>query len=482
MLSLQKMTLGLMVSILAIPASYASTVALQQKQGLPAAAAPADTSRAHGAVTDTTISNATFPTKVVYDKTDLEIKFGARVKVDFNEDFNGKQAGTTYGLDPASMPLYKMDYDAMRHHNFNTSLTASRISAEIKHQYGSYENYGYLEFDFNGGLSSGTRTSNSYGPRIRHGYVEISDQDKSNDFLIGQTWTHFADPDVNAWSTNNIWPTFRTAQARYTRKVAEGVTLGVSLERPNTQTFQATNPGGTSTNPNIIATSYVDNESGVFNKSSMPDLTMKLKYHQGGNLFSLRGVVRRLEAKIPAGQTTGAPASFNGKQMGWGLGASAMIKIAKPLTFLFQVQGGKGIGKYIDDLSNANAFDSYLQFRTIPTTGVQATAPTSFLALKAINFIGGFTINWNEKWETNIGGAYTKISVPKGIALTNAGVTSGTAQINTKLVRGHVNLVYNIFPKTFIVGEVQRYHRHAGSPVAYKGKDTRLTMSFIRNF
>jgi hypothetical protein len=417
---------------------------------------------------------------VVYDKYDLAVRLGARVKADLYYDLNGKQPGTTYGLDPAAIPLERWDCDAMRHHHFNASLTASRISLDAKYQYGSYETYGYLETDFNGGLASGTRTSNNYTPRIRHAYGEISDAHKVNNWLIGQTWTNFATVDVNPWSANNVWPSFRTAQVRYTRQFAPNYTLGVSIERPNTQTYYYTQTAS-STVP-----AYVDNDtSGSFNKSALPDLTFNAKYQKATTLFSMRGVLRRLDVKTIGGGIPGSNSArdnFFSKKTGWGLGASAMFKIAKPLTAMFQVQGGDGIGRYIDDLANQNPFDSYFQYPSSATSSVNSL----FQTVKAINFIAGFTIHWRENLETNIGAAYTKITLPKNIALRNlpqaSTSASNTPQINTKLQRYHVNIVYTIFPKTFTVFEVEQYYRSAGYPTSYKGKDTRFIVSFIRNF
>jgi hypothetical protein len=433
-----------------------------------------------------TVAPTIVPTKVVYDKYDLEIRVGGRAKADFNYDVNGKQAGSTYGLDPASMPLNRWDYDAMRHHNFNASLTASRISLDVKHQYGCIESYGYLETDFNGGISSGVRTTNNYLPRIRHAYGELSDTGKVNSWLVDQTWTNFATPDVNPFSANNTWPSFRTAQVRYTRKFAHDFSFSLAAERPNTQTYYYSRTAAGALGP--LAGSVDNDTSGGFNKSAMPDFTFNAKYQKETTLLALRGVVRRLEVKTIQSGTGGlgqssARDNFFSKKTGWGLGASAMFRIAPPVAVMFQVQGGDGIGRYIDYLGNGGAFDSYFQY---PSNLGASPVQSRFETVKAINFIGGFTINWRDNLETNIGAAYTKVSLPKNIALTNiaaaATAATNTPLINTRLQRYHANLVYTIVPKTFAAFEVEQYYRNAGFPVTYKAKDTQLVFSFIRNF
>jgi hypothetical protein len=221
-----------------------------------------------------------------------------------------------FGLDTAVIPLKGWDYDALRQNNFNASLTASRISLDAQHRYGNYNSYAYFELDFAGAthahalnnpsnatsaMISGVRTTNSYTPRIRHAYGEITDNNKENTWLVGQTWTNFATPEVNAWSTNNLWPSFRTAQIRFTRKIVSNFTASIALEKPNTQTYYFTSPSMgsvTGTIANNIASNYVDNDStAAFNKSSLPDLTFQGKYQNGLTQFALRAVLRRLEIK-----------------------------------------------------------------------------------------------------------------------------------------------------------------------------------------
>lgn len=433
---------------------------------------------------------ATVPTMVYYDtsyviyknaESSTELKFGARVKADFYYDVDGKQPGPTYGLDPAAIPLHGWDSDAKRRGNFNISLTPSRISFEGKQKCGCVNALGYIELDFNGGLSSGVRTSNSYTPRIRHAYGDFSDLEEINNLLIGQTWTNFATPEVNPYSTDNLWPSFRVAQVRYTRKFASGITLAIAAERPNTQSYYYTQ----AVRSNV---GYYDNDTaGTFNKSSMPDFTMRLKYHQNVNYFALRGVVRRLEIKEidqygASGGQNSAFSNFQKKKVGWGLGVSAMFKIFNPLTFMAQVQGGQGIGRYIDDLSNQNPLDSYFQY---PSSVADKTR-NMFQALKAINFIAGFTINWGHDLETNIGGAYTKVKLPNKIALISIPAptvaNSNTPLINRKLQRYHVNLIYRFISKTFFILEAEQYYRKAGRLSKHTGKDTRFVFSLIRNF
>lgn len=477
MTKIHKLALSLLVGLYAMPVAYSNTA------GANKATAPAPVQEKKAA-----LAPSLNPSFVTYDKFNTEVRVGARVKADFYNDLHGKQGGSTFGLDPAAIPLNRWDYDAMRHHHFNTSLAGSRISLDVSHKFGEIQSYGYIETDFAGAVSSSTRTSNNYGIRVRNAFGEVSDANKVNSFLIGQTWSNFVIPEAYTITNNNLFPSLRQAQIRYTRKLTPEVSVGVAIERPNTQTYYYAVDGTAPGVANNVRTSYVDNDTaGGFNKSAMPDFTLNLRYQKETTLFALRGVVRRLDVKAIGTGVRGimgqgsARDNFFAKKTAWGLGATTMFRIAKPLGFMFQVQGGNGIGRYIDELGNSNPFDSYFQYPAAAGSRV----PSLFQTIKAINFLGGFTITWRDNLESNVGAAYTKISLPKNINLVNPVSSTGAnnnALINTRLQRYHANLIYTIVPKTFAVFEVEQYYRNAGYKVNYKGKDTRLMCSFIRNF
>ncbi len=421
-----------------------------------------------------------YDTPYVFYKNEMgntEVSFGARVKADFYYDVDGKQPGTTFGLDDNAIPLKNWDPDAKRKGNFNASATASRFSFGVKQKWDNVLADGYAEVDFNGGLASGVRTSTNYLPRIRHFYGKLADQDRNYEILIGQTWNNFSTPDVNSFTANNVPPAFRNVQVRGTFKIVPCLFASVSLEKPNTQYYQFTTPAATGTN------GYFDDDSG-FSKNRVPDLTAKVQYYKGTTLLAVRGVVRRQEMKVFNFRSNGSNANYHKTKTAWGLGASAMFKIFEPLAFMGQVQGGKGIGRYIDDLANQNPFDSYFQY----STGASHTPVDAFSLFKAINFIGGFTVTWCKPLETNIGGAYTRIHLPKNAAFTTSAVnltslTSSAIALPTRqLQRYFVNLVWKPVEKNFFILEAEHYRRKAGHDATFKGHDTRIVFSFIRNF
>ena len=128
--------------------------------------------------------------------------------------------------------------------------------------------------------------------------------------------------------------------------------------------------------------------------------------------------------------------------------------------------------------TTSGAFDSFLQY---PTAVAASSTQSYFAALKQVNFIGGFTINWTEKLETNVGAAHTRISLPKNIAPLPLSVNA-MPTLNKKLQRYWINMVYTIVPKSFVVFEIGYASRKAGYPISFTGKNTRFTLSYIQNF
>ncbi|WP_032113769.1 DcaP family trimeric outer membrane transporter [Candidatus Paracaedibacter symbiosus] len=393
---------------------------------------------------------------------DMYLQVGGRVKADFYYDANGRQPGSTYGLDVAALPLDGVDFNAKRTGNFNGSLTASRINVDVYKEFGRVKSHGFIELDFNGNAST---TTNSYGPRMRFAYGEVMDENERHILLIGQTWTNFANIDADPRTLNNVPPSYRTIQMRYTNRVTPAFTFAAAIERPNVQYFQNTGTSATS--------GYTDNDGSFSNsKSSLPDLTMQVKFKNKAGQLSLSGVARSLQVKAAQG-FNGALSNLNHRKFGWGVGVAGVLEAFEPVKLMGQIIGGKGTGRYIDDLCNQNALDSYFQY---PTTG-NTTLASHFEAVKAIYYNAGVMINWTKSLNSTIGGAYTKVFTPQ-----NMTATASTNTFHKTMQRYHVNLIYSLLPNNEVGIEVEHYRRKAGTPVAFNGRDTRVLVSYIYNF
>lgn len=393
---------------------------------------------------------------------DMYLRLGGRVKLDAYYDVNGRQPGSTYGLDVAALPLNGVDFNAHRRGNSNFSLTASRINVDVYKEFGKTKSHVFIEFDFNGNAST---TTNSYTPRLRFAYGEVMNETERHILLVGQSWTNFANIDAAPRTLNNVPPSYRTAQIRYTQRVTPCVSVSAAIEKPNVQYFQNTGTASTS--------GYLDNDSSNSNsKSSTPDLTMQVRFKNNAGQLSLSGVARKLQVKTVAG-ANGALDNINQSKFGWAVGIAGVLEVLAPVKLMGQIIGGKGAGRYIDDLANQNPLDSYFQYRT--TGNLDIT--NRFEDVKAMYYNAGVMVNWTKSLNSTVGGAYTKVFTP-----SNVTATSVTNTFNKSMQRYHANLIYTLLPDNEVGIEVEHYRRKAGIPVEFDGRDTRVVVSYIYNF
>jgi hypothetical protein len=191
----------------------------------------------------------------------------------------------------------------------------------------------FIEGDFAGA---------SNGFRLRHAYVQ------AGRFLAGQTWSTFSDPDADHGDIDfegvNPENVQRQAQFRYTQRVSPAVLLAASIEYPNAsltdtdgQTVRAVNQV-----PDVVV-------RGTWTPSAATRL-------QGA------AVLRNIR-----GESANRPNDIQ-KATGWGLSASGTLgKLpwAHRDVVTFQVNGGEGIARFINDLNSAEGQDGVFE----PVTG-----------------------------------------------------------------------------------------------------------------
>lgn len=392
---------------------------------------------------------------------DMYLQLGGRVKLDAFYDMNGKQFGT-YGVDVAALPLDGLDPNAQRRGNFNATLTGTRLNVDVYRMFGKTKSHVFVEFDFNGNSST---TTNSYSPRLRFAYGEVMNETERHILLVGQTWTNFGNIEAAPRTLNNVPPSHRTAQIRYTQRFTPCFSFSAALEKPNVQYFQNTGAAATS--------GYQDSDSAVSNsKSSTPDLTMQLRFKNDAGQLSLAGMARKLQVKTVRG-FNGALDNINQSKLGWAVGIAGVLEVLKPITLMGQIIGGKGTGRYTDDLGNQNPLDSYFQYRTADNLGIT----NQYEHVKAMYYNAGIRVNWTKCLNSTLGGAYTKVFTPAKMVATPA-----TRFFHKSMQRYHVNLIYTIFPNNEVGFEVEHFKRKAGIPVEFSGRDTRFVASYIYNF
>ena len=182
----------------------------------------------------------------------------------------------------------------------------------------------------------------SNGFRLRHAYFQVGR------FLAGQTWSTFSDPDADNGDIDfegvNAENVKRQAQFRYTQRVSPIVLLAASIEYPYSSLTDA-------------------NGSVVQGVNQVPDLIARgtwtpsegMRLQGAAVLRSIRG-----ESEARPNETQHAT--------GWGLSASGTLSAlswAPADEINFQVNGGEGIARFINDLDSAGGQDGAFE----PATG-----------------------------------------------------------------------------------------------------------------
>jgi len=293
------------------------------------------------------VSAGDFPGSIRIPGSDAAIKFGARVRtaVVLTLDPLGTDDRFLTSSIPVGVP--QSAGDARR---TNISARASRLNIEFRTPGGAQEVRAYFEGDFAG---AGDQF------RLRHAYAQY------RGFIVGQTWSTFSDPyveiedlDFEGVSSENV---IRQPQLRYWWTKGKN-RVAVALETP-----QVSVTGGTGVNlvPDLIAREFFQSS-------------------KGGHV-QVAGVLRQIRAQTTTGQVSTT----------WGAGGSVsgvVIVPVKKLTdrVLYQVNAGKGIARYINDL-NPNDLST--------TSGLDAVFDTTSGELRALPVLGwyvGYEHSWKE--------------------------------------------------------------------------------------
>jgi hypothetical protein len=290
------------------------------------------------------VSAGDFPGSIRIPGSDAAIKFGARVRtaVVFTLD----PLGTDDRFLTNSIPVGVSSSGEAR--RTNVSARASRLNMEFRTPGGKEEVRAFFEGDFAGA------EGNVNAFRLRHAYAQY------RGFIVGQTWSTFSDPwveledlDFEGVSSENV---IRQPQLRYWW--TEGKKrIALALENP---AVSITGASGVNLFPDIIGRVFL--EQGV------------------GAHLQIAGVVRQIR-----GQTTTGDVRTE-----WGAGGSVSGVVIVKTTklndrILFQVNGGSGVARYINDLQSAGGMD-----------GVFDTTTTELKTLPVLGWYAGYQHRWKE--------------------------------------------------------------------------------------
>jgi hypothetical protein len=250
--------------------------------------------------------------------TDAALRIDGFVKTSIVNSFDPLETTDRFivGSIPTSKDTNNIEEEA--------AITAnqSRFSFDLREPTQNGVLRAFIEGDFDGGSNGGQY-------RLRHSFGQW------DRVLAGQTWSAFVDtsatPEEIDFEGLNGRVNVRQAQVRFFPEFFERYELAISAEDPNPQ---VANGQGVTRFPDIVATGKVN---------WGPKLHMKVG-----------GLYRQVRA-----DSLSAPGKTE-KKTGWGLTLSGRRDVDwfDPRdSILFQINAGKGIGRYINDLSSTGDFD-----------------------------------------------------------------------------------------------------------------------------
>ncbi len=266
--------------------------------------------------------------------TNTLMRIGGYAKTDFIYDL--KPAGNVDSFIPATIPIPA----PTSINNSTISVRATRFNLDFLVPTKSGDSYRFFfEMDFFG--------TNATTPNLRHAYGQ------AKNFLVGQTFSNFMDPDAGAdtldYQGPNAMVSIRNPQFRYTWLVAEKTTFSISAEKPTSDVF------------------FTTPEFNAEPNSPSPDGTLRLRREWEGGHAQLSALFRSVAAFLPDGRHEAV--------FGWGFNFAGAERFWGNNTVVYQVAYGNGIERYINDTSGLgiDAAVSSLQSPHIQALPVVAT-------------------------------------------------------------------------------------------------------------
>jgi hypothetical protein len=289
--------------------------------------------------------------------TQTILKIGGYFDTDFITDL--KPAGVTDAFIPSSIPI-----TAVGVNNANVSIRPTRLSLDFRipsTQIGEVRFY--VESDLFG--------TNETTPRLRHAYAQ------ARNFLIGQTFTNFMDPDGFPDTLDFQGPNgavnARNPQFRYGFALSPSTTFYVSVEKPSSdvafKTVQFT------AQPN----------------APYPDGALRLRQEFQRGHFQIAGIFRSIAAFLPDGRTDSV--------FGWGLNVSAGVRTFGMDNLILAAAAGHGISRYIQDTSGLGI-----------DAEVESVTNSKLEATPAAGVVGSYQHYWMKKLRSSAFYSYAAVN------------------------------------------------------------------------
>jgi hypothetical protein len=238
------------------------------------------------------------------------LKIGGYFKTDFIRDL--RPAGDPERFIPSSIPIPTSGGET----NSTVSVRPTRLNLDFLIP---IEDVGSVRFFVEGDLFG----SNATTPRMRHAYAQMKN------FLIGQTFSNFQDPDAGPdqldFQGPNAQVSLRNPQFRYTIPLKGKTSFRLALEKASSD----------------IA--FTTPQFNALPSNETPDGTLTLRHDMDKGHIQLSGILRSVGAFLPNGLSDTA--------FGWGVNFTGSQKVFGKDTFVYQGVYGHGIERYINDTS-----------------------------------------------------------------------------------------------------------------------------------
>ena len=293
------------------------------------------------------------------------LRFGGYVQVNFIGDF--QNTGYKYGeFIPAGIPI---PTDETKSVAFDIRTTRVTFETQTDTKKGMVNTF--ISMDFNGETESG-----SIVPRLRQAYISWINSKATHSVLIGQATTTLTNG--NTWPESfdlegpNAMLYLRQIMVRYSfiLSSSKAWNASVALEEPS---------------------SDIQNGQGL---EKLPDLIFAIDWKEKWGSLKFGALGRQLVAESDAG--TGEATTF-----GWGLAFSGNLKVPhRNDNIQFQVGGGQGTGRYMEDLASASeGQDAYYN-----------NVSQNLTALEVFGGFIGYQFWWSDKVRTNVAGGYVDVN------------------------------------------------------------------------
>jgi len=270
---------------------------------------------------------------------------------------------------PTKLPAFRNEFGSDG--NFFTGVRQSRfgVKSSVPTQYGDFK--AVFEFEMFGvGVDAGQTTI-----RLRHAYGELGQ------FVAGQTWSPFMDPDVfpnsiEYWGPNGM-VFFRNVQFRWQPIHNGNKQVMIALERP-----------GASADLGSVADR--DILQGVSFHFPAPDVSARVRYGGERTYIQFAGMLRYISWNDNAPT---ALTNLTGHTFGWGAHVSSNIGIGAKDTFRWSAIYGHGVENYMNDAPVDIA----------PKITTNPHRPLTGDPLPVLGIVAFYDKYWSERWSTSIG-------------------------------------------------------------------------------